>query len=153
MEKDLESYKKHNSEYITPQNSVEYNKEIIKKYDNKKQFENLGFKQAIESTTFLPKTHIDIGSGIGWLLIKTSEYFNNVIGVEPSKAAINIAEKIVQKNNVQFLNKDMIDAIKYINPKEPVFITTSTVLNHIQNYYVEDFLKLLNSLPKNSILY
>lgn len=151
--KDLTSYEKHNSEYETNTGDVEFNKAIYKKYDEENQFENLGFKKAIEKTTDLPKIHIDIGSGTGWLLRKTSPYFEKVIGIEPSKKATNTASKILEAENISFMNKDMVDGIKDINPTSPVFITTSTVLNHIKNFYVSEFLSILNNIPDNSVIY
>ena len=47
----------------------------------------------------------------------------------------------------------MVDGIKDININDSIFITTSVVLSHIKDYYVEEFLGLLNKLPNNSVLY
>jgi hypothetical protein len=47
----------------------------------------------------------------------------------------------------------MIDGIVELNLSEPSFFTTSTVLSHIKDYYVKEFLKLMDNAPKNSVLY
>ena len=52
-----------------------------------------------------------------------------------------------------YVNKDMLDAINELDIKEPVFITTSTVLNHIESNYVAEFLKTINNLPSASVLF
>ena len=93
MKKDLESYKKHDQHHINHSKDIASVLGIIKKYDEDNIFEKMGFKKAIETTDELPNIHIDIGSGMGWLLIKTSKYFEKIIGIEPSKSAIDTAKK------------------------------------------------------------
>jgi hypothetical protein len=154
MHKDLKSYAAHDREFHSELNSYDATLGIIKKYDEEKQFEKLGFALALKLTTVLPKIHIDIGSGNGWLLRKMSPYFEKCIGIEPSEAGSTLSLKINSENkNVSVVNKDMIDGMEYLNITKPVFITTSTVLNHIENYHVGDFLKKVNELPHGSVLY
>ena len=73
MHIDTDSYIAHNCDY--ERTSVENNKKIFKEYDNKLFFENNGFKNIIEENPTIRKLHIDIGSGAGWLLVKTAPYF------------------------------------------------------------------------------
>ena len=154
MKKDLKSYEQHNSEYLKEWNSYDNNIKIIEKYDHINLFKNLGFEYAIRMSNPLPETHIDIGSGNGWLVRKTSPFFKKVIGIEPSKAIIEVASKINKDNhNVSFVNTDMIDGLQQLSINEPVFITTATVLNHIENYYVKEFLSHINNLPIGSTLF
>lgn len=154
MNKDLKSYSAHDKEFQSKLNSYDTTLSIIKNYDEQKQFERLGFELALKLTSALPKTHIDIGSGNGWLLRKMSPYFEKCIGIEPSKTGSELSLKINEHNkNVSVINKDMIDGLDHLNISEPVFITTSTVLNHIENYYVAEFLKTINKLPNNSVLF
>lgn len=154
MKKDLQSYKKHDDEFNTDLNSYETTISVIEKYDSEKQFERHGFELAIKLTSKLPNTHIDIGSGNGWLLRKMSQHFEKVIGIEPSKTGAELSLKVnSNKKNISVLNMDMIDGIKDLNPQKPVFMTTSTVLNHIENYYVKEFLSNVNLLPIDSILF
>jgi SAM-dependent methyltransferase len=154
MKKDLQSQKEHDQDYIKL-HTLEYVKDILKKYEDEKMFENLGFEQAIKKLHNI-NTHIDVGCGSGWLLYKTSPLFNKVIGIEPSKAIIEVNNKIVEERNltnVEFVNMDMIDALKHIKPTVPVFITTAVVLSHIKDFYVARFLKEVNRLPEGSALF
>ncbi len=153
MKKDLQSYKQHDSEFNTELNSIARTLEIIKKYDEVDQFKNLGFEYAIRMSNPLPPMHVDIGSGNGWLVRKTSLLFKDVIGIEPSMTGVAIAKEINKGNrNVRFINKDMVDGLTDLNPNSPVFITTATVLSHIEDSSVEEFLKLVDNLPINSTL-
>lgn len=154
MKKDLQSFEKHNKEY-NQLYTVQSIKNILNEFENNKMFEHLGFEKAIKKLNDL-HTHIDVGCGSGWLLYKTSPMFNKVIGIEPSSAIIEINNKIVAERNltnVEFINMDMIDALKHLNPIEPVFITTATVLSHIKDFYVAEFLKIINKLPEGSSLF
>jgi hypothetical protein len=47
----------------------------------------------------------------------------------------------------------MVEAYKKLNLKEPAFFTTGAVLSHIENYYVVEFLKLLDTAPLGSVLF
>lgn len=154
MKKDLQSYKKHNSEYLEDWNNCDSNVRIIEKYDRLNLFKNLGFEHAIKMSHPLPETHIDIGSGNGWLTRKTAPLFKTVIGIEPSKTIVEVAKQINKSfSNVSFINMDMTEGLQRLSIKNPVFMTTATVLNHIEDYYVEEFLSQINILPENSTLF
>ncbi|MES2986080.1 MAG: class I SAM-dependent methyltransferase [Patescibacteria group bacterium] len=155
MKKDLQSYKKHEAEYISF-HTVEYVRNIIATYEKENQFELRGFTAAIKKLKNT-ETHIDIGCGSGWLLYKTSPFFKRVIGIEPTAKIIEVNKQYIHEigglSNVEFINMDMIDGIHSINPTRPVFITTATVLSHIKDFYVKDFLKTVNDLPIGSALF
>ncbi len=154
MNKDLRSYERHNAQYLERSNDYENTLEKLAIYDKIDQFSILGFKQIISLLNPKPKLHIDIGSGNGWLARKTAPLFDRVIGIEPSSAIVKMAEKVNEGTmNCSFMNEDMVDGLKKLSPKEPVFITTATVLNHINDSYVEVFLKEVNNLPAGSFLY
>lgn len=154
MKKDLQSYKIHDQDFNDEWNSYQNTIATIKKYTEDNVFEKVGFAQAINFTNPLPRTHIDVGSGNGWLIQKTYPLFENVIAVEPSKTGIDLSKKINKTaTNITYINKEMIDGLEEIDPKEPVFVTTATVLNHIENYYVAEFLKKVNELPKGSVVF
>lgn len=154
MKKDLQSFEKHTKDYEEIY-TLDKVKEILKEYTRENLFQKLGFEKAINKTKNI-NTHIDIGCGSGWLLYETSLLFKKVIGIEPSKTILEKAKIITSNNNysnIEFLNTDMIDGIDLLEIKEPVFITTSTVLSHIKDFYVKKFLKRLNSLPEGSYLF
>jgi hypothetical protein len=126
---------------------------ITKQNDLKNKFTTSGFKKIVENLNNI-SIHIDIGSGTGWLLNNCSPYFEKLIGIEPSKAAISIA-KIINKDhqNITFINKNMCDAFEDIKISKPVFITTAAVFSHIKNWYVKKFLIKLNDIPNNYVMF
>lgn len=165
MEKDLKSYEKHDSEYRDSNiNNVEIIKKLYEKYDNEDQFGTTGLRRSIEEIKNLPKIHIDVGSGGGWLLRKTSPLFERVIGIEPSTDGVKFASTILKDHfsftNIEFINMEMVDGMKEFinnnnsaNPTQPAYVTTSIVLSHIEDAYVSAFLQQLNRIPNNSVLF
>lgn len=154
MKKDLQSYEKHNSQYITETNSYSSTLEIIKKYDTLNQFKITGFDIAIKLSNPLPTVAIDIGSGTGWLVQKLSTFFKKVIALEPSYAATEVSKQINKDfENIEFVVKEAVDFFKDRNFSDPVFITTSVVLNHIEDYHVKNLLHLIDKLPEKSRLF
>lgn len=154
MTKDLRSFHRHNAQYETEDNNYERTLEKIALYDSLDQFKTLGFELALKLIQERPKTHIDIGSGNGWLVQKTAPMFEKVIGIEPSHAIVEIARKVHKDHrNVSFIEDDMADGLAKLHPTEPVFLTTATVLNHINDSSVKEFLSKVNLLPEGSYLY
>jgi len=153
MKKDLNSYVEHNKYYETT-SDFKWHQKRYKEYDELNYFENLGFKKVIDENPKVRKLHVDIGSGAGWLLLKTAPYFEKVIGIEPSKTAVKMARIFTKRTkNIEFINADAIDAIRSLNLNEPVFFTTSMVSSHIRDYYVIECLKLINNAPLGSVLF
>lgn len=155
MKKDLKSFRTHNSQYVSNDDLYETTLEVVKKYNDENMFKKLGFELALKLLNTLPETHIDIGSGTGWLLLKTSPLFNNVIAIEPSESAIEASKKINKEaNNINYRTEDMIDFVNNYKFDKPVFMTTATVLSHMKDYYVKNFLKEVNDkLPIDSVIY
>lgn len=153
MKKDLKSYEKHNKGYI--EDPSYYEKEaIINRTEQYKDFERSGFALALLITSKMPSIHIDIGSGVGWLVRKMSPRFSKSYGIEPSHSAVEAAKKLNEDTpNIHFLEMDMVDGYKKINLESPAFFTTGAVFSHIENYYVAEFLKLLNEAPTDSVLF
>ena len=153
MKKDTQSYKEHDRDYKTVFN-LENSIKRIKEYDEVDLFGKSGFAEAVEKAKKDVHTHIDIGCGTGWLLLKTAPHFERIIGIDPSEYAIISAKEITRDYpNVEYQNKDMIEGLEALNVKDPAFITTAVVFSHIKDYYVKEFLKILNTLPKGSVLF
>jgi len=150
---DTQSWIAHDNEYKTISN-LESSKQRIREYDEINQFSKNGFEKVVLDIQGKVKTHIDIGCGAGWLLIKTSPYFEKVIGIDPSETAIGIATEITKNiPNISFLTGDMVESIKSIHLNEPAFFTPGVVLSHIEDYHVKKLLQLLNNVPNGSVLY
>ncbi len=147
------SYEAHNAEYETV-SDITWCIQHYKEYNDNNTYGRLGHESAAQVASKTIACHIDIGSGAGWLLSKTAPLFQAVIGVEPSVAATKTAETLNQgTNNISFVTAGMIDFMQERTFTDPVFVTTSTVLSHIDNKTVESFLHLVNELPMQSVLY
>jgi len=133
---------------------IEWCRKHYADYEKQNNFAKQGFERHVTEAAKTITTHVDIGSGAGWLVRKTAPYFISVIGVEPSKAATDIASELNQDlPNVTFLHMGMFEFMTTKQPREPYFVTTATVLSHINNGTVKEFLKLLNDAPLGSRLY
>lgn len=149
---DTDSYKAHNSNFIDL-HTYDYSTKIIKDYDDKRLFEGGGYTTALKKFTHR-STHIDIGTGIGWLLRKTSPLFDRVIGIEPSETAVAVSKEILKEyDNISHINKPMLEAFQDIPFDTPIFFTSSTVFSHISDFHVAQFLSLLQSVQNGSTLY
>lgn len=154
--KDFISYTEHNKDY-EGQFGIDSFRKVKTRYETENKFEIAGFRKAIDKSGN-KDIHIDIGSGGGWLLFKTSPLFKRVIGIEPSKAACDNVSTLIKEcdvHNIELINSDMTDAIKGLHLQIPVFFTTAVVLSHIRNFCVKEFLQLLNTdaVPMGSTFY
>jgi len=123
-------------------------------YEKLNNFAKHGFERHVIEAVKTVNIHIDIGSGAGWLVRKTASYFATVYAVEPSLAATEIAKELNKDlSNIQFMNMGMFEFMTTKQPQVPYFLTTGTVLSHINNDTVKEFLKLLNNAPRGSRLY
>ncbi len=150
---DNKSYLAHNAEYESS-SDLDYCKKRFAEYEQNNYFEKLGFKKVIDDHPEVRSIHIDIGSGAGWLQAKTASYFDRVIGIEPSKAAVGTARQITESfGNVEYLNDDMAGGLEKITLNGPALFTSSTVFSHINDESVADFLKILSRVPPGSVLF
>ncbi len=148
-----DSFSAHDNEY-KGKSDLEWCKKRFAEYEQANEFEHLGFKKIVDEIIERINTHIDIGSGAGWLLVKTAPLFKKVIGIEPSSSAVNMSKYFTRDYaNVEHINSDMIQAFEIIKLDEPALFTTSTVLSHIPDKTVIQFLKLINNAPIGSVLY
>jgi hypothetical protein len=147
------SYNIHNNEY-EHESDLEWHKVRYAEYEKNNNFENEGFKKAIDDNPALRELHIDLGSGAGWLLCHTAPIFKKVIGVEPSTAAVAMSKYFTKDYlNVEYLNTGMIEGLEEIKIESPAFFTTAIVLSHIKNETVSEFLRLMNQAPVGSVLF
>lgn len=153
MRTDTQSYRLHDSDYKTVFN-LENSKKRIEEYEEQNLFAKNGFRDAIKRLPQQINTHIDIGCGTGWLLLKTAPHFRRVIGIDPSENGTAIARELTKNlPNVEIITQDMLNGLSSLHLDAPVFITTAVVLSHIKDFYVKDFLKKLNALPYGSALF
>lgn len=145
------SYIKHNSQFEGEQD-LEWHKQRFAEYEKNNVYEANGYKKFIEEHPEVRDTHVDIGSGAGWLLVKTAPLFRRVIGIEPSTAGVEYSKFFNKEfGNVEHINADMIAGYSSLHFEKPILVTTSTVLSHIADPVVSSFLKLLNDAPRGSL--
>ena len=151
METDQKSFKKHDKVY----HALDFDtaKQKMLKLDELDFFNFFGFQKALEKNPRVRSLHIDIGSGAGWLIKHTAPFFKKVLAIEPSVAATDISKRYnIQYKNIEYLNVDMVEALENNSFTEPYFLTTAAVFCHIENFHVENFLKLLNKAPLGSVI-
>lgn len=96
---------------------------------------------------------VDIGSGTGWFVNYLINYknFENVIGIEPSKAAIDIAKKLYD-NDITYLCGFAENELKQIKLQKKTLFTTSIVFSHLDDISVTKILTEMNNIaPKGSV--
>jgi hypothetical protein len=147
------SFLSHNAEYQST-SDLKWTQERFNEYEINGVFRDLGFEKATLNVSSTITKHIDIGSGAGWLLIKTAPFFKKVVGLEPSLAAVKMSQQLTQQiQNIEYKNVDMMQLGHEMSTNEPVFLTTSTVLSHIDDKTVSSFLKIVNNASIGSALY
>ena len=121
--------------------------------DNKSTILNKGDKNflANQFKKFIgyKKNVLEVGCGTGQL----SNYFalgtsNNIVGLDPTKASLNLAKEFSDKNkisNIKFVNADILDDV--LNEEVFHFIWTNGVLHHTKDPYGA-FKILIKSLKK-----
>jgi len=150
---DERSFYAHNNEYETI-SGLEASRKHYEDYQERGLYSFLGFEDAVHNSQKTINTHVDFGCGTGWIVNNTAQAFETVIGIEPSEAAIKTAKALTAgKNNIQYKNTDMISFLREEPADTPILVTTATVLSHINNTTIEEFLSLVNKLPLGSMLY
>lgn len=120
---------------------------ILKKGD--KNFLSNQFKKKIG----YKKNVLEVGCGTGQLINYLAlETNNNLVGLDPTKASLNLAKEFADKNkisNVQFVNADIFDDV--LKHEVFDFIWTNGVLHHTKDPY-SAFKILIKSLKKDGYI-
>jgi len=100
------------------------------------------------------KDAVDIGCGTGWFVnfLKDHKKFKNVIGIEPSQAAINIAKKL-HDNDVTYLCGRAEDMLSNITLNNPTLFTTFIVLSHLTDDIVIKILKEMDKVASKGSVF
>ena len=158
----MDSYNSHNNEYITNDavdREIESHKLKTIQSINKTGgiWDNL-YKPGhlhgnwLDSQTDI-KDAIDIGSGTGWFVnyLKKYKNFENVIGIEPSNAAIEIAKHIYTSDVTHFCGMAE-NILQELTLFKPTLFTTFIVLSHLTDPVVIKILREIDKIaPKGSV--
>lgn len=154
MELEQKSYYAHDEQYRTIANKL-WLENLYEENDRKNLFQKMGFEDLFQRYQKIIDVYIDLGCGGGYFLNRASPYFKQVIGIEPSKAALESAAEINKYiKNISYINLTMIEGMQLIPKHKPYLITTSAVLSHITDEHVIKFLSYLNKTsPSGSALF
>jgi trans-aconitate methyltransferase len=101
-------------------------------------------------------TVVDIGSGTGWVSSVLSKHASRIIAIEPSAAAIEIAETNFPKKdypNIEWnlgLAENILPTIKL---ETPTLFVTGCVLSHLRDKETAEICNLVSKIaPQGSIL-
>ena len=108
----------------------------------------------LKSNESVRKTAFDIGSGVGWMSCFLSDYFEEVISIEPSSKAIEVSKSLyLGKKNIRWIEGYAESVIDSLEINEPSLFITCSVFQHLEDFFVEKVLHAINvNAPKGSIL-
>ncbi len=154
MKLEQKSLLAHDEQYRTIANKA-WLDNLYKENDKQSLLQKMGFEDVFKKYQNKIHVYIDLGCGGGYLLNRASTYFNEVIGIEPSKAALDSAKEINGDiSNISYINEPMIEGMQLVSKEQPYLITTSAVLSHITDEHVIEFLNYLNLYsPVGSAIY
>lgn len=93
---------------------------------------------------------LDLGCGEGRLVKRFSEYFDEVVALEPDEERINRARILIKKeniNNVKFINKTFLDT-EFSNNEFDI-VLCSHIIQHINTKEVGELFQKTNYILKN----
>ena len=97
---------------------------------------------------------LDIGCGNGFFVFGLSKYCKNIIGIDPSIYMIKDAihnNKILNYNNIKFINISIDDYLQSINKKFNIIIFSYSI--HFMNNIYNLLIQIHNFLEDNGIIY
>ena len=153
----LNSYNNHNREYEKGE-SLEKER-VAHEEHNLEEFKFL-YQDDIPHGNNLDKhsftVAVDIGAGTGWFvnyLVEERKY-KTVYAIEPSQAAIDIANSIYPKRKeVKFIKGFAEEEISKLKLKKPTFFSTMCVLAHLEDDDVIDILKAMDTVAPSGSLW
>jgi hypothetical protein len=151
------SYELHHGQYLAP-DSLERHRARYREYEEANLFNQPEARYAdlISEHPDVRSMAIDIGSGAGWLSARLSRYFRQVIGLEPSEAAVGMARAlfpITEYPNIRWIVGFAEQELPKLQLSKPTLFVTATVLSHLPDESVEKICTAVNeNAPVGSIL-
>lgn len=151
------SFRRHHGIFVAP-GGLEYHRRLYKRFENENLFDHPAnrLSKLLAGHPEVRDTAVDIGSGGGWLSARLSREFRKVIGIEPSPAAIEIAEKLFPTKsfaNIEWrlgLAEERIGALQLVSP---TLFVTAAVMSHLPDRAVAIICKAVNAVaPAGSLL-
>jgi SAM-dependent methyltransferase len=136
------SYREHNAQMLG-QDAIERHIRLFTEFERENHFNSSEMRLGdfLARYPSVRSKAIDVGSGAGWLSARLcKEGFREVVGIEPSAAALAIAAKVFPKDqypNVTWINGFAEDVLPTLKLEEPSLFVTGCVLAHLTDSAVE----------------
>ena len=151
------SYKKHHAQFLESDAFLKH-KRGFEQFEKENKFNhpenNIG--ALLQKYPKVRKTAVDIGCGGGWMSAKLSNRFQNIIGIEPSNAALEIAAQLFAKTkypNISWHLGFAEEELAKLDLKEPTLFVTGCVLSHLKDSATAKICAAIEEVaPKGSIL-
>jgi hypothetical protein len=152
LENEQTSYLEHHRQYASA-SPMEWQRERFKTYGEEDLF-NAPPNRIRDLMAQYPEvrdTAVDIGSGAGWASAELSKSFSQVIGIEPSDAAIGIARQLFPTSshpNIDWRIGFSQDVIPTLSITAPALWVTMVVLSHLPDNVVSQTCQAVNRIAK-----
>ena len=152
------SYQQHNAQMIED-GAFERHIQLFREFEAENHFNSPEMRLAdlLEKHPIIRNQAIDIGCGVGWLSARLcKEGFLEVVGIEPSAAALEMANRIFPKTeypNLRWINGFAEDILRAIKLSKPSLFVTGCVLAHLTDSAVEKICRAICRVaPVGSLL-
>lgn len=144
------SLRAHHSSYVKP-GQLEVERRIHAEFTRDGGFNSPWgrHQDVLDANPSVRHTAVDIGSGTGFYSTELSTQFRQVISIEPSDAAVAIAETLYPQTeypNIRRIVGFAEDVLPTLSFSQPVFFLTSAVLSHLRDDVVEAILVSVDRL-------
>jgi SAM-dependent methyltransferase len=134
MTKDKKSYMVHNAQYEQEQ-AFQREKECHLKYEKENALYNpdCPIGKMFDKASNNIKIAVDVGCGTGYAAKFLSSKMK-VYAIEPSKAALDIAQKLYPNEpNINWINDFALEALQKLAFNEPILVDFNCVLSHLED--------------------
>jgi len=96
---------------------------------------------------------VDIGAGTGWVAGWLARQFELVHAIEPSRAAVTIAKRILAASNIEWHVGMAEDMLARLTLPSPALFVTGCVLSHLRDSETRTICRLVSQkAPRGSLL-
>lgn len=151
------SFYRHNSQYVEA-GKLEKERQVAEDFEKSDAINNSENKLGVLLAQHpgVRNTAVDIGSGTGWYAKKLSQQFGRVIAIEPSVAAINIAQQFYPEKqfpNILWMEGFAENILCKLHFQLPVLFFSGVVLSHLRDREVKQICQAVTlCAPKGSLL-
>lgn len=151
-----ESFRSHDAQYRVP-GKLEMERAVIAEYMRVDMINGPQFRLGtlLAQHPGVRSLAVDIGAGTGWVSGVLSKYFQTVLALEPSAAALEIAQHLYPHStfgNIEWRHGFAEDLLAHMDISQQALFITGVVLSHLRDREAQRILHFLSKAPKGSIL-